>query len=216
MLLNLQKIRQEYSKKELSVHDCLPSALDQFDLWLQEAIKSKVIEPTAMNLATVDENGRPSARIILLKGLEQGKFIFYSNYLSKKGQNLTHSPFAALTFFWPELERQVRIEGKVIHLSAEASDAYFKTRPYTSRLGAWASEQGKVIPSKKILLKRAAEYGIKYPFNVPRPPYWGGFALTPDLLEFWQGRPSRLHDRIVYRLIETEVSSEWLKQRLAP
>lgn len=216
MSLNLQEIRQEYSKKGLSVEDCLDSPLDQFDIWLQEAISAKVIEPTAMNLATVDENKRPSSRIVLLKGLEKGEFVFYSNYLSRKGMNLSHLPFAALTFFWAELERQVRIEGKVIHVSDETSDAYFKTRPYTSRLGAWVSEQSKVIPNKASLVKRAVEVGIKHPFSVPRPPHWGGFALIPDRIEFWQGRPSRLHDRVVYRLIEDESGSEWIKERLAP
>lgn len=213
MSLNLADIRLEYSQKELSPDDCLPDAVPQFELWLNEAIASQVHEPTAMHIATVDEHGRPSARIVLLKGVENGQLLFYTNYLSRKGQQLTANPYIAITFFWPELERQVRIEGRVSPVAPEVSDAYFASRPYTSRIGAWASEQSSVIDSKTVLVTRAAGFGLKHPLSVPRPPHWGGYAVVPDRIEFWQGRPSRLHDRVLYTL---QSDASWLRQRLAP
>jgi pyridoxamine 5'-phosphate oxidase len=213
MTLKLEDIRQEYSKKELSPDDCLPNAIEQFEVWLKEAMDSQVSEPTAMHVATVDPDGRPSARIVLLKGVEDGQFLFYTNYKSRKGQQLQENPCVSLTFFWPELERQVRIEGRAMQLPGPTSDAYFASRPYTSRLGAWASEQSTPIPSKAELIKRAAMFGIRHPVKVPRPPHWGGYGVTPDLIEFWQGRPSRLHDRVVYTL---QNDGLWQKLRLAP
>lgn len=213
MSLNLADIRQDYSKKELSPEDCLPDAVAQFELWLNEAMTAQVHEPTAMNVATVDENGRPSARIVLLKGVENGQLVFYSNYLSRKGRQLEANPFVSITFFWPELERQVRIEGRVVRVASEVSDAYFASRPYTSRLGAWASEQSTEISSKSVLVSRAAMFGVKHPLSVPRPPHWGGYAVIPDRIEFWQGRPSRLHDRVVYLL---QADASWQRVRLAP
>lgn len=210
--MNIADLRQDYCKKELSPEQCLANPCAQFQLWLDEAISGQVLEPTAMHLATVDSSGRPSARIVLLKGLEQEQFVFYSNYLSRKGIQLKAQPYASLTFFWPELERQVRIEGKVERISGERSDHYFNSRPLASRIGAWASPQSEVIRSKAELLKRAAEYGLKFALHVPRPEHWGGYALTPDRLEFWQGRPSRLHDRVLYQLM----SGQWQKERLAP
>lgn len=213
MSLDLSAIRLDYAKQELSPEQCLDDPVAQFEQWLTEALQAKVPEPTAMHLATVGADGRPSARLVLLKGVEDGQWLFYSNYLSRKGQALAHCPFVALTFFWPELERQVRIEGRATPVAPEISDAYFASRPYSSRLGAWVSEQSQVIAGKSVLVKRAAEFGVKYALQVPRPPHWGGYAVVPDRLEFWQGRPSRLHDRVLYTLGEGGL---WSKSRLAP
>ena len=210
--MDLHNIRADYSKQELSEQECDASPLVQFERWLNEAVRAEVNEPTAMNVATVGEDGRPSSRMVLLKEVNAQGFVFFSNYLSRKGRALSAHPFAALTFFWPELERQVRVEGRVVLLDEAASDEYFKSRPYTSRMGAWASEQSSVIAGKSVLVARAAAVGLKHPISVPRPPHWGGYVVLPERLEFWQGRPSRLHDRIQYRL-ENE---SWLKERLAP
>lgn len=210
--MDLSAIRQDYSKQELSPEHCLSDPLAQFELWLQAALNAQVLEPTAMHIATVDGDGRPSARIVLLKAVEQGRFVFYSNYLSRKGQQLSQNNAVALTFFWPELERQVRIEGDVSKVPDAVSDAYFASRPYASRLGAWASAQSEVIESKTTLVKRAAEFALKYISDVPRPPHWGGYAVTPQRIEFWQGRPSRLHDRVLYELKQ----EQWQRSRLSP
>ena len=210
--MDLHNIRADYSKQELSEQECDASPLVQFERWLNEAVRAEVNEPTAMNVATVGEDGRPSSRMVLLKEVNAQGFVFFSNYLSRKGRALSAHPFAALTFFWPELERQVRVEGRVVLLDEAASDEYFKSRPYTSRIGAWASEQSSVIAGKSVLVARAAAVGLKHPISVPRPPHWGGYVVLPERLECWQGRPSRLHDRIQYRL-ENE---SWLKERLAP
>lgn len=210
--MDLHNIRADYSKQELSEQECDASPLVQFERWLNEAVRAEVNEPTAMNVATVGEDGRPSSRMVLLKEVNAQGFVFFSNYLSRKGRALSAHPFAALTFFWPELERQVRVEGRVEKLDEAASDEYFKSRPYTSRLGAWASEQSTVIANKAVLVKRAAAVGLKHPVSVPRPPHWGGYVVIPDRIEFWQGRPSRLHDRIQYRL----ENGVWRKERLAP
>jgi len=209
---DIARIRIDYAKARLGPEDCLPDPLAQFNRWLDEAIASQVNEPTAMNLATV-ENGRPSARMVLLKGIENGAFVFYTNYESRKGQQLQAHPFPALTLFWPELERQVRVEGKVVRVSADASDTYFASRPYQSRVGAWASEQSRPLDSTATLVARAAKYAAKYALHVPRPPHWGGYAVTPDRVEFWQGRPSRLHDRVLY--VRSD-QGEWLRERLYP
>lgn len=210
--MDLHHIREEYTKKVLSIKQCADDPLQQFEQWQQEALQAKVNEPTAMNLATVGENGRPSARIVLLKEVNAKGFVFFTNYLSHKGQDLSHHPFASLTFFWPELQRQVRIEGKVEKISEQASDEYFASRPYTSRLGAWASEQSQPIENYRSLLAKAATLALKYPLHVPRPAHWGGYIVIPDKVEFWQGRASRLHDRIQYSLQH----NQWIKQRLAP
>jgi pyridoxamine 5'-phosphate oxidase len=210
--VNLADIRRDYAHKELSPEDCLPDPVEQFKVWMAEAIEAGVAEPTAMHLATVGPDARPSARMVLLKGVEGGRFVFYTNYLSRKGRQLEANPFVALTFFWAELERQVRIEGSASRVPAETSDLYFATRPYTSRIGAWASEQSTEIASKAVLVRRAAEFGLKYALGVPRPPHWGGYGVVPERLEFWQGRPSRLHDRVGYQL----EAGVWRRARLAP
>lgn len=210
--MNLHNIRQDYSSQSLNEEDCTAQPLEQFQHWLSEAMQAKVNEPTAMNLATVGDNGRPQARIVLLKEVAAQGLVFFSNYQSRKGRALTHNPYAAVTFFWPELERQVRIEGIVQHLNNTDSDAYFKTRPYTSRIGAWASQQSEVISSKLELMTRATKFAAKYLLAVPRPPHWGGYLLIPNQFEFWQGRPSRLHDRIQY----IWQNDNWIRQRLAP
>ena len=210
--MNLHNIRQDYSSQSLNEEDCTAQPLEQFQHWLSEAMQAKVNEPTAMNLATVGDNGRPQARIVLLKEVAAQGLVFFSNYQSRKGRALAHNPYAAVTFFWPELERQVRIEGIVQHLNNTDSDAYFKTRPYTSRIGAWASQQSEVISNKLELMTRATKFAAKYLLAVPRPPHWGGYVLIPDQFEFWQGRPSRLHDRIQY----IWQNDNWIRQRLAP
>lgn len=211
--MDLSAIRQDYSKQELSPEQCLADPIAQFEAWLNAALEAKVAEPTAMHLATVGDDGRPSARIVLLKAVEQRQLVFYSNYGSRKGQQLAQHHAVALTFFWPELERQVRIEGDAQKVPEAVSDAYFASRPYASRVGAWASHQSEKIASKSVVMKRAAELALKYLTDVPRPPHWGGYAVTPQRVEFWQGRPSRLHDRVLY---ERSDAGEWQRSRLSP
>ena len=210
--MELHNIRDEYTKRVLSQHDCHKNPISQFEQWQKEAIHAQVNEPTAMNIATVDEQGRPNSRMVLLKEVNEQGFVFFTNYLSRKGSCIERNPYVALTFFWPELERQVRIEGKAVKIPAEQSDKYFATRPYTSRIGAWASEQSAVISNYKSLLAKAALVAAKHPLKVPRPDYWGGYLVVPETVEFWQGRPSRLHDRIRYR----KESDNWIRERLSP
>lgn len=210
--MDLHDIREDYSKQELSEHDCADSPITQFEQWLNQAISAKVNEPTAVNVAAVGADGRPNSRMVLLKEVNPQGFVFFTNYHSRKGQSFAANPFAALTFFWPELERQVRVEGRIEKLDEAASDEYFESRPYTSRIGAWASNQSEVISGKAVLVAKAAAVGARHPLHVPRPPHWGGYIVIPDRIEFWQGRPSRLHDRIQYRL----ENGVWLKERLAP
>ncbi|WP_301669090.1 pyridoxamine 5'-phosphate oxidase [Neisseria benedictiae] len=210
--MDLHNIREDYSKRELSEADCADNPIEQFERWLDEAVRAQVNEPTAVNVAAVDGRGRPNSRMVLLKEVNSEGFVFFTNYHSRKGRSLDACPFAAMTFFWPELERQVRVEGRVERLAEKLSDEYFESRPYQSRLGAWASAQSEVILNKAVLVAKAAAVGLKHPLHVPRPPHWGGYIVIPDLLEFWQGRPSRLHDRIQYRLLD----GGWIRERLSP
>lgn len=210
--MDLHNIRQDYAKEKLTIEECAADPLEQFQRWLKQAMEAQVSEPTAVNLATVDADGRPSARIVLLKEVGAEGFVFFSNYHSRKGRALAAHPFAALTFFWPELERQVRVAGNVRRLAENLSDEYFASRPHASRIGAWASKQSEVLDKKATLLATAAAVAAKHPLHVPRPPHWGGYLLAPQEMEFWQGRPSRLHDRIHYRLH----NGQWIKERLYP
>lgn len=211
--MNIADLRKDYKQGELDESSVDADPLAQFDKWLHEALKAELPEPNAMTLATVGESGRPSARIVLIKGYDARGIVWYTNRQSRKGRELAANPYAALLFHWVELERQVRIEGRVEWVSDEESDAYFASRPLASRIGAWASDQSTVIDSHMTLMKRAAEYGVKLGLNPPRPPHWGGYRLKPDCWEFWQGRRSRLHDRIRYRL---QPDGAWLRDRLAP
>ena len=208
----LADLRKSYMKGSLSEEDVKANPIDQFHIWFDQAQHAELPEPNAMTVASVDANGKPSARVVLIKEVTQDGFVFFTNYESRKGQALTANPHAALLFFWPELERQIRIEGSVSKLSAEESDAYFHSRPLDSRIGAWASPQSQVITSRTQLVTKAAEFALKFALNPPRPPHWGGFRVKHEVLEFWQGRPSRLHDRIQYVLED----GQWKIQRLAP
>jgi pyridoxamine 5'-phosphate oxidase len=209
----LADLRKSYERAELSEDASNSDPLRQFEQWLNEAISAEVPEPNAMTLATVASDLRPSTRIVLIKGYDERGIVWYTNYDSRKGQELAGNPYAALQFHWVELERVVRIEGRVEKTSAEESDAYFATRPLDSRIGAWASPQSQVIANRTVLVTNAARYGAQYMLNPPRPPHWGGYRLVPSEWQFWQGRKSRLHDRLRYT---QQPSGEWLRERLAP
>lgn len=210
--MSIADIRQTYQKFELLEASVDKDPFRQFDLWLQQALASHVIEPTAMTLATASEQGRPAARIVLLKGVDERGFVFYTNYLSRKGTELSANPWAGLLFFWPQLERQVRIEGLVERVSEEESDAYFASRPLGSRIGAWASPQSQPMDHES-LAQRAHDLARQLGPDPSRPPHWGGYRLLPEAIEFWQGRPSRLHDRLVYTRHQDDT---WTISRLAP
>lgn len=205
-------LRKSYERAELSEEASHADPLRQFDQWLTEAIAAEVPEPNAMTLATVASDLRPSTRIVLVKGYDARGIVWYTNYESRKGRELAGNPFAALQFHWVELERVVRIEGRVEKTSAEESDAYFASRPLDSRIGAWASPQSEVIPGRSVLVANAAKYGAQFLLQPPRPPHWGGYRLVADEWQFWQGRKSRLHDRLRY----TPRGDGWLRERLAP
>jgi pyridoxamine 5'-phosphate oxidase len=216
---DIAQLRKSYERAELNESASQANPLDQFDQWLKEAIAAQVPEPNAMTLATVGPDMRPSTRIVLIKGFDARGIVWYTNYDSRKGSQLAGNPFAALQFHWVELERVVRIEGRVEKVSAQESDAYYQSRPLDSRIGAWASPQSQVITSHAWLMAEAAKYAAKFLLNPPRPPHWGGFRLVPERWEFWQGRKSRLHDRLCYRHDAGTPSAEgasWLRERLAP
>jgi pyridoxamine 5'-phosphate oxidase len=213
--LNIADLRREYQRASLSETDVDPDPLRQFQRWLDEAIAGQLPEPTAMTLATAGTDGTPAARIVLLKGMHAGGFVFFTNYQSRKGAELDAHPAAALLFHWVELERQVRIEGVASRVDAADSDAYFASRPRPARIGAWASPQSRVIPDREWLEREVALARERFAAQgerVPRPPQWGGYRVVPSTIEFWQGRESRLHDRIRYRREDTR----WRIERLAP
>lgn len=211
--MNIADLRKSYERAELSESDSHAQPIDQFDQWLKEAIHSEVPEPNAMTLATVASNLRPSTRLVLIKDYDASGIVWYTNYQGRKGQELAGNPFAALQFHWVELERVVRIEGVVEKVSDAESDAYFHSRPLDSRIGAWASPQSQVISGRGVLVANAARYGAQFMLQPPRPPHWGGYRLKPDTWEFWQGRKSRLHDRLRYT---QQADGAWLRERLAP
>lgn len=207
-------LRKEYTRHTLVEGDLAADPFQQFRVWFQNALDAGVLEPNAMTLATSTKEGRPSARIVLLKDMDDRSFTFHTNYASRKGSEIGENPAVAAVFFWPELERQVRIEGIVEKATEAESDAYFRSRPAASRYGAWASDQSEIVAGREDLergLKKAME---TYPESqIPRPPHWGGYRILPSCIEFWQGRPSRLHDRLRYRLVDT---GNWVIERLAP
>ena len=209
---SIADLRKSYERAELNEEASHADPLQQFDQWLKEAIAGKLPEPNAMTLATVGSNLRPSTRVVLIKGYDARGIVWYTNYESQKGRELAGNPYAALQFHWVELERTVRIEGLVEKTSDAESDAYFHTRPLDSRIGAWASPQSEVISSRAVLVANAARYGAQFMLQPPRPPHWGGYRLVPDTWQFWQGRRSRLHDRLRYRL----EGGAWVRERLAP
>ena len=209
---NVADLRKSYEKAELNEEASYADPLKQFDQWLQEAIRSEIPEHNAMTLATVSKENRPSTRPVLIKGYDERGIVWYTNYESRKGRELSGNPWAALQFHWVELERVVRIEGKVEKVSDKESDDYFKSRPFDHRIGAWASPQSQVITNRSVIEKAAGKYVSEYPTDPPRPKNWGGYRLKPELWEFWQGRKSRLHDRLRYRLD----GGKWVRDRLAP
>jgi pyridoxamine 5'-phosphate oxidase len=210
---SIADLRQDYRQQALLETEAYPDPMLQFRQWFDQALAADLIEPNAMTLATVDATGQPSARMVLLKGLESGGFDFFTNYNGRKGQELATNAKAALVFWWGELERQVRIEGQVSPITAAESDLYFHSRPIGSQLGAWASPQSQVIADRQVLETRLAEVKAQYEGKeIPRPPHWGGYRLTPHAIEFWQGRSNRLHDRLLY----TRTGNTWQQVRLAP
>jgi len=209
---SLDNLRKDYTKDTFNEKTALKNPFEQFKTWFDDAVNFPMMEPNAMALSTVSSDGRPSSRIVLLKRYDENGFVFFTNYESRKGRELETNPYASLLFYWDRLERQIRIEGITEKISSEESDDYFQSRPYESRLGAWASKQSEVLPSRFTLIRELAKLLVKYPAKVPLPPFWGGYRLKPDMFEFWQGRPSRLHDRIRY----SNRGGLWIIERLYP
>jgi pyridoxamine 5'-phosphate oxidase len=214
-MTDISELRKEYTQATLDESDLHDNPLNQFAFWFDQAVRTAGDDANAMVLSTLQPNGRPSSRVVLLKDLDQQGFVFFTNYASAKGQALAANPWASLLFFWPGLERQVRIEGHVAKISKSASDDYYRSRPLQSRVGAWASPQSQVIASRQWLADAFARYQAELGNDPVRPAHWGGYCLSPDRVEFWQGRPSRLHDRLVYTKAP-DVASGWRRQRLAP
>lgn len=209
---NIAHLRKSYERDALDESAASELPWHQFDTWFRQAVDAQLPEPNAMTLATVGEDGRPSTRVVLIKEFDPQGIVWYTNFDSRKGRELAIHPFAALQFHWVELERVVRIEGRVGKVDDAQADAYFASRPLDSRIGAWASPQSQVISSRAVLVANAARYAAQFALNPPRPPHWGGYRLEPDRWEFWQGRKSRLHDRLCYRLVD----GQWIRERLAP
>ena len=211
---DLATIRKDYRLQSLSEEDVDTNPIKQFEKWFQQALASGIEEPNAMTLATSTTDGKPSARIVLLKGIKDNGFVFFTNYESKKGKQIHDNPFAGIVFFWKELERQVTIQGEIKKVGEEESDEYFASRPLESRIGAWSSPQSQVIENREVLEKNVAYYSDKYQSqNIPRPSHWGGYILMPTLIEFWQGGAGRLHDRLQYSI---DATNSWIIKRLAP
>ncbi len=213
MNINIADIRKDYTLNGLDISEVAETPFDQFKKWFDEAIDSQILEPNGMVLSTITETMRLKSRVVLLKGFDERGFTFFTNYTSTKGQNIAHNPVASLNFWWVALERQVRIEGQIIKISEQESDQYFDSRPRGSQIGAWVSDQSAIIENREVLSDRQAKLEAQYTDKpIPRPAHWGGYRLVPDSIEFWQGRSSRLHDRIRYRLVD----STWVIERLAP
>jgi pyridoxamine 5'-phosphate oxidase len=211
--MSIADLRKDYVRESLDEKDVARDPIVQFARWFQEALNSGFTEPNAMALATADAHGRPSARILLLKGYDSRGFVFFTNYESRKGRELEANPYASLLFHWVELERQVRIEGRVEKVAPEESEEYYRSRPLASRVGAWASPQSRVLTDRAALERKLGELAEQLGEDPPRPPHWGGYRLAPECLEFWQGRPSRLHDRVRYTRVP---GGDWTIERLAP
>lgn len=210
--MDLSKIREEYARSKLVEADAATDPFEQFGRWFDDAVRAKMPTVNAMTLATVGPDGKPAARVVLLKGYDRDGFVFFTNYESRKGRELGAYPHAALVMFWPELERQIRIEGTITRTDARESDEYYATRPLGARLGAWASPQSQVLPDRAALEERLRKVTAQYGEQPPRPPHWGGFRLEPAFIEFWQGRMDRLHDRLRYR----RTDNAWAIERLGP
>lgn len=209
---DIQNLRRQYSKSSLSLSSVSKDPFSQFEKWFEEVLSSGFLEPNAMTLATASGSGKPSARVLLLKGIDENGFIFYTNYKSKKGKDIEENPFGSILFYWDKLERQIRIEGSIEKVTKQESEEYFNTRPYKSRVGAWASKQSTVIENRSVIVKEFLKYMVKFRTHVPLPEVWGGYRLKPESFEFWQGRQNRLHDRIRYTLLK----KGWKIERLAP
>lgn len=210
--IDISQLRREFNSGSFSAKNADKSPFKQFDKWLTDAETAGFLDPNAVTVATVGNDGMPSMRVVLLKSFDEQGFVFYTNYESKKGREIADNPLASMLFFWDKLERQIRIQGKIEKVTPEESDAYFKTRSHTSKVGAWASKQSEPLSSRNKLMAEAAMLMAKYPINVPRPPHWGGYRLIPEYFEFWQGRESRLHDRIVYE----KNNADWNISRIYP